>query len=42
MYNQAFNFLEFGYGAALSYLLALVIFVISFLQIKFLRRPVEV
>nr|MBI2904381.1 sugar ABC transporter permease [Chloroflexota bacterium] len=42
MYNQAFNFLEFGYGAALSYLLAIIIFVISFVQIKFLRRPIEV
>jgi len=41
MYNEAFNFLEFGYGAAVSYLLALIIFVISFLQIKFLRRPEE-
>jgi multiple sugar transport system permease protein len=41
MYNEAFNFLDFGYGAALSYLLAAIIFIISFLQIKFLRRPVE-
>ena len=41
LYHQAFDFLDFGYGAALSYILALVIFVISFLQIRFLRRPVE-
>lgn len=41
MYNEAFNFLDFGYGAALSYLLAVLVFVISFLQIKFLRRPVD-
>jgi len=41
MYNEAFNFLEFGYGAAISYLLAMIIFAISFLQIKFLRRPEE-
>ncbi len=41
MYNQAFDFLDFGYGAALSYLLALIIFVLSFLQIKFLRKPTE-
>ncbi len=41
MYNEAFNFLDFGYGAALSYLLAAIIFVLSFLQIRFLRRPVE-
>ena len=39
MYNEAFNFLEFGYGTALSYILAIIIFAISFLQIKFLRRP---
>ena len=42
MYNEAFNFLEFGYGTALSYILAIIIFASSFLQIKFLRRPVEV
>ena len=41
MYNEAFNFLDFGYGAALSYLLAAIIFTLSFLQIRFLRRPVE-
>jgi multiple sugar transport system permease protein len=41
MYNQSFNFLEFGYGAALSYLLAVIIFGVSFLQMKFLRQPVE-
>ncbi len=42
MYNESFNFLEFGYGAALSYILAAIIFVISFIQIKVLRNPVEV
>lgn len=41
MYHQAFDFLEFGYGAALSYILAAIILVLSFLQIRFLRRPVE-
>jgi len=41
MYHQAFDFLEFGYGAALSYMLAAIILVLSFLQIRFLRRPVE-
>jgi multiple sugar transport system permease protein len=41
MYNQSFNFLEFGYGAALSYLLAVIIFGVSFLQMRFLRQPVE-
>lgn len=41
MYHQAFDFLDFGYGAALSYMLAALILVLSFLQIRFLRRPVE-
>jgi len=42
MYNQGFKYLKFGYGAALSYVLAAIIATISFLQIKFLRRGVEV
>jgi len=41
MYHQAFDFLEFGYGAALCFVLAVVIVTISFLQIRFLRRPEE-
>jgi len=41
MYHQAFDFLDFGYGAALSYLLAGLILVLSFLQLKVLRRPQE-
>lgn len=41
MYHQSFDFLEFGYGASLSYLLAILIFVISFVQVRFLRRPME-
>jgi multiple sugar transport system permease protein len=41
MYHQAFDFLEFGYGAALSFILAIIIVTISFLQIRFLRRPEE-
>jgi multiple sugar transport system permease protein len=41
MYHQAFDFLDFGYGAAISYLLAAVILLLSFLQLKFLRRPQE-
>lgn len=39
MYHQAFDFLDFGYGAALSFILALIIITLSFLQIRFLRRP---
>ncbi len=40
-YHQAFDFLDFGYGAAISYLMAAMIIVLSFLQIKFLRKPQE-
>ena len=39
MYHQAFDFLDFGYGAALSFALAMIIITLSFLQIRFLRRP---
>lgn len=41
MYHQAFDFLDFGYGAALSFMLAVIIITASFLQIRFLRRPEE-
>jgi multiple sugar transport system permease protein len=41
-YHQAFDFLDFGYGAALSYLMAALIITLSFLQIKLLRRPQEI
>lgn len=34
MYKQAFDFLDFGYAAALSFLLALVIFAVSFVQFR--------
>lgn len=40
-YHQAFDFLDFGYGAAVSYLMASLIILLSFLQIKFLRKPQE-
>ncbi|MAS35549.1 MAG: ABC transporter permease [Anaerolineaceae bacterium] len=39
MYNQSFNKLQFGYGAALSYILALIIVVVSFLQMRVFRGP---
>jgi multiple sugar transport system permease protein len=42
MYHQAFDFLEFGYGSALSFLMAVFIVTLSFLQIRFFRRPEEV
>jgi multiple sugar transport system permease protein len=41
MYHQAFTFLDFGYGSALSFILAAIIIVASFLQIRFFRKPEE-
>jgi multiple sugar transport system permease protein len=41
MYHQAFTFLDFGYGSALSFILAIIIIVASFLQIRFFRKPQE-
>lgn len=38
MYDQAFGSLRFGYGAALSYILTIVIVVISFVQMRFFGR----
>jgi multiple sugar transport system permease protein len=38
MFDQAFGKLNFGYGAALSYLLALIIVVTSFVQMRFFNR----
>ena len=42
MYHQAFDFIDFGYGASLSFLMAIVIVTLSFLQMKYLRRPEEI
>ena len=41
MYSNAFEFLDLGYGAALSYLFALMVMTLSVIQIRLLRRPVE-
>ena len=41
MYDRAFDRLWFGYGAAISYILALIIVFISFAQIRLFSRPVE-
>lgn len=41
-YHQAFDFLDFGYGAAVSYLMAALVIMLSFLQIKLLRKPQEI
>lgn len=41
MYYQGFSRLNFGYGAALSYILGIIIFVISVLQLRLFKSPVE-
>jgi multiple sugar transport system permease protein len=41
MYSNAFEFLDLGYGSAISYLLAGMVFVLSLTQIRLLRRRVE-
>ena len=38
-FHQAFDFLEFGYGAALATVIAVILVVISYLQMRFLRNP---
>jgi len=42
MYEATFGGPEFGYGAAISYLLTAFVFVISIFQIRLLRKQVEV
>lgn len=37
MYNQAFNFLDFGYGSAIAYVLAAIIVIISAVQLRYFR-----
>ena len=39
MYEQAFGFLEFSYGAAISFVLAAIVFTLSLVQLRSLRRP---
>lgn len=41
MYSNAFEFLDLGYGSAISYMLAAMVFVLSIAQIRLLRRKVE-
>jgi multiple sugar transport system permease protein len=38
MYEETFDNLEFGYGSAISYLLTIVVFMISVVQLRLLRR----
>jgi len=42
MYERTFTNLEFGYGAAISTMLTLFVFIYSTLQIKLLQKPAEV
>ncbi len=39
MYRQAFTFLDFGYGSALSFVLTLIVLVLSLVQLRLFRRP---
>ncbi len=41
MYSNAFDSLDLGYGAALSYLFAAMVFALSIAQIRLLRRRAE-
>ena len=41
MYEATFTKLDFGYGSAISYLLTMVVFVVSVFQIRLLRQKVE-
>jgi multiple sugar transport system permease protein len=41
MYREAFSFLDFGYGSALSFTLTLIVFVLSIGQLRLFRRPKE-
>lgn len=41
LYNQAFTFLDFGYGSAIAYLLMVLIFVLSLVQMKLFRYGEE-
>jgi multiple sugar transport system permease protein len=41
MYDNAFSYLDLGYGSALSYLFAIMVFSLSIVQMRLLRRRVE-
>jgi len=41
-YHQAFDYMDFGYGAALTYTMGAIIIILSILQIKFFRKPQEI
>jgi multiple sugar transport system permease protein len=37
MYNQAFKFLDFGYGSALAVILSVIVFVLAIVQLRLFR-----
>lgn len=41
MYREAFSYLDFGYGSAISFLLTMTVFVLSLVQLRLFRRPTE-
>lgn len=41
MYRQAFTFLDFGYGSAISFMLTLVVLVLSLTQLRLFRHAEE-
>jgi ABC-type sugar transport system permease subunit len=41
MYNQAFSFLDFGYGTAIGLLLGVAVVILGFFQRRLLRGSVE-
>jgi multiple sugar transport system permease protein len=41
MYRQAFTFLDFGYGSAISFMLTLVVLMLSLTQLRLFRRAEE-
>lgn len=41
LYENGFQFFRFGYASAIAYVLFFIIFIFSFLQLKFIRRSIE-
>jgi multiple sugar transport system permease protein len=41
MYREAFSFLDFGYGSAISFTLTMLVFAVSLVQLRLFRRPSE-
>lgn len=41
MYRQAFNFLDFGYGSAIAFMLTVIVFAISMVQLRLGRHDDE-